>query len=262
MRHMTGVDGFSIAPGPLAESPEATGAGYFAGRPRDCDRAYALDVPQLFAFLRATQPDAFKKLAIPDTGDPKDINRLKFLTRLSAEIGKRGVIDVLRKGVDHGPLHFDLFYGTPSPGNAKAVALHAQNRFSITRQLAYSMDETRRALDLCLFINGLPIATFELKNSLTKQTVEDAVEQYRRDRDPRERLFGFGRCVVHFAVDDSETRMCSELRGKGSWFLPFNKGWNDGAGNPPNRAGLKTDYLWKEVLTPPGLTNILENYAQ
>jgi type I restriction enzyme R subunit len=124
------------------------------------------------------------------------------------------------------------------------------------------MDETRRALDLCLFINGLPIATFELKNSLTKQTVEDAVEQYKRDRDPRERLFEFGRCVVHFAVDDSEVRMCTELKGKGSWFLPFDKGHNDGAGNPPNPHGLKTDYLWKEMLTPAGLTNILENYAQ
>ena len=103
-------------------------------------------------------------------------------------------------------------------------ALHAQNRFSVTRQLRYSIDETRCALDLCLFINGLPIATFELKNSLTKQTVEDAVEQYKRDRDPRELLFEFGRCVVHFAVDDSEVRMCTELKGKDSWFLPFNKG--------------------------------------
>jgi type I restriction enzyme R subunit len=260
MRHMTGVDGFAVPPGSVGEKPDASGTGYFAGNPKDYDRSHAIDVPQLFAFLRATQPESFKKLAIGD--DPKDINRLKFLARLSAEIGKRGVIDVLRKGVEHGPLHFDLFYGTPSPGNAKAVALHAQNRFSITRQLAYSMDEARRALDLGLFINGLPIATFELKNSLTKQTVEDAVWQYKRDRDPRERIFGFGRCVVHFAVDDSEVRMCPELKGKASWFLPFNKGYNDGAGNPPNPHGLKTDYLWKEVLTPAGLTNILENYAQ
>src|SRR5260221_3633589 len=197
-----------------------------------------------------------------DESDQKDINRLKFLARLSTEIGKRGIIDVIRRGVDHGPLHFDLFYGTPSVGNAKAQALHAQNRFSITRQLAYSSDETRHALDLCLFINGLPVATFELKNSLTKQTVEDAVEQYRRDRDPGEKLFEFGRCVVHFAVDDSEVRMCTELRGKASWFLPFNKGYNDGAGNLPNPNGLKTDYLWKELLTPSGLTDILENYAQ
>ena len=263
MRHMTGTDGLAVVPNRVAERPPPYGGtGYTAGSAQDYDRAHALDVPQLFAFLRATQPEVFKKLALVDADDAKDINRLKFLARLSGEIGKRGVIDVLRKGVDHGPLHFDLFYGTPSPGNAKAETLHAENRFSITRQLAYSMDETRRALDLCLFINGLPIATFELKNSLTKQTVEDAVEQYRRDRDPRERLFEFGRCVVHFAVDDSEVRMCTELRGKGSWFLPFNKGHNDGAGNPPNPHGLKTDYLWKEVLTPAGLTDILENYAQ
>src|SRR5680860_616225 len=264
MRHMTGEDGLAVMPNVAAEKAlPFGGTGYVAGSPKDFDRAHAIDVPQLFAFLHATQPEAFNKLAIAGVDDPKDINRLKFLARLSSELGsKRGVIDVLRKGVDHGPVHLELFYGTPSPGNAKATALHAQNRFSVTRQLAYSMDETRRALDLCLFINGLPIATFELKNSLTKQTVNDAVEQYRRDRDPRERLFEFGRCVVHFAVDDSEVMMCTELKGKPSWFLPFNKGYNDGAGNPPNPRGLKTDYLWKEILTPAGLTNILENYAQ
>ena len=132
----------------------------------------------------------------------------------------------------------------------------------MTRQLRYSRDETQRALDLVLFINGLPIATFELKNSLTKQTVADAVEQYKRDRDPNERLFEFGRCAVHFAVDEQEVQFCTHLKGKGSWFLPFNQGWNDGAGNPPNPAGLKTDYLWKRILTREGLTDILENYAQ
>jgi type I restriction enzyme R subunit len=261
MRHMTGTDGLAVSPNTVTERVAPYGGtGYMAGRAQDYNRAQALDVPRLFAFLEATQPEAFKQLAI--TNDPNDINRLKFLTHLSAEIGKHGVIDVLRKGVEHVPAHFDLFYGTPSAGNARAEALHAQNCFSITRQLAYSMDETRRALDLVLFINGLPIATFELKNSLTKQTVEDAVQQYKRDRDPRERLFQFGRCVVHFAVDDAEVRMCTELAGKNSWFLPFNKGYQDGAGNPPNLRGLKTDYLWKEVLTPGGLTNIIENYAQ
>lgn len=279
MRYMTGIDGLPssisgivsekmepndgyLTGSPVFDKPHPSGTGYFAGSPKHYDRAQALDVPQLFAFLKVTQSEMFKKLAIDDIANPKNMNRLKFLTRLSNEIGKRGVIDVLRKGIDHGPLHFELFYGTPSPGNAKAESLHAQNRFSVTRQLAYSMDETRRALDLVLFINGLPIATFELKNSLTKQTTEDAVEQYKRDRDPRERLFGFGRCVVHFAVDDSEVQMCTELAAKRSWFLPFNKGYNDGAGNPPNPGGLKTDYLWKEILTPVGLTNILENYAQ
>ena len=111
------------------------------------------------------------------------------------------------------------------------------------------------------------MATFELKNSLTKQTAADAVEQYNRDRDPRETLFSFGRCVVHFALDDHEVQMCPELKGtkgmaKDSWFLPFNQGWNHGAGNPPNPYGLKTDYLWRRILTPGGLTDILENYAQ
>ena len=154
----------------------------------------------------------------------------------------------------------ELFHGTPTPGNAKA--LFARNIFSVTRQLRYSKDDTRLALDLALFVNGLPIATFELKNSLTKQTVEDAVEQYRRDRDPKEPLFRFGRCVVHFAVNDHEVRMRTHLRGKDSWFLPFNKGWDDGAGNPPNPDGLKTDYLWKEALARENLTDILENYAQ
>ncbi len=269
MESMTGEDGFFFeAAGAAKETADelaakkAKSSGWIAGNPKEFDRAHAIDVPQLFQFLLTTQADELKKLGIADYTDGRDINRQKFLARVSSEIGKRGVIDVLRRGIDHGPLHFTLFYGTPSPENAKAVELFAKNRFSITRQLRYSMDETQRALDLCLFINGLPIATFELKNSLTKQTVEDAVEQYRRDRDPREKLFEFGRCVVHFAVDDAEVRMCTHLRGKASWFLPFNKGWNDGAGNPPNPAGLKTDYLWKEVLTPAGLTNILEKYAQ
>ena len=88
------------------------------------------------------------------------------------------------------------------------------------------------------------------------------VQQYKRDRDPKELLFQFGRCMVHFAVDDQEVWMCTHLRGKDSWFLPFNKGFNDGAGNPPNESGIKTDYLWKQILSKAGLTDIIENYAQ
>jgi len=262
-RYFTGVDGLAVPPSVPATAPDPAGIGYFAGCPKDFDRAQALDTVQLFAFLEATQPDALKKVGMATSADPKDINHVKFLSRLSGELRSRGVIDVIRKGIDHHPAgHFDLFYGTPSEGNAKAAAMHALNRFSVTRQLRYSLDETKRALDLGLFINGLPVATFELKNSLTKQTVEDAVEQYRRDRDPRERLFEFGRCAVHFAVDDCEVQMCTELKGKGSWFLPFNKGRNDGAGNPDNPSGLRTDYLRKEILAPASLTNILENFAQ
>ena len=234
------------------------GTGWILGDWHDYDREYAVDLTQLAAFLRATKPEVVEAL---DLGNASP-TRQKFLARLQGEITKRGVIDVLRHGIKHGAMSFDLFYGTPSPGNVKATERYAQNRFSVTRQLRYSRDETQLALDLGLFINGLPVATFELKNSLTKQTVEDAVEQYKRDRDPRELLFQFGRCIVHFAVDDHEVRFCTHLKGKGSWFLPFNQGWNDGAGNPPNPQGLKTDYLWKRILTPRGLTDILENYAQ
>src|SRR6516162_5049710 len=151
---------------------------------------------------------------------------------------------------------------TQSNCSMERLRPRTKKQLSVSRQLRYSRDETKRALDLCIFINGLPIATFELKNNLTKQTAADAEEQYKRDRDPKELLFQFGRCVVHFALDDQEVRMCTELKGKSSWFLPFNKGWNDGAGNPPNPHGLKTDYLWKEILAKQNLTDILENYAQ
>ena len=233
-------------------------AGYEPGSNGDYSREHVIDLAKLRAFLEATQPDTAEVLAL-DQDCPK---RTQFLHRLDAEIAKRGVIDVLRKGVKHGPVGLDLFYGTPSPGNLKAVELHTANIFSVTRQLRYSQDETQLALDLGIFINGLPVATFELKNSLTKQTVHDAVRQYKRDRSPNEPLFKFGRCVVHFAVDDHEVRMCTHLKGKDSWFLPFDQGWNDGAGNPPNPDGLKTDYLWTQILTKSGLTDILENYAE
>ena len=260
VRAMTGRTDLLVPPHTPTgfDVPGAGGTGWLLGDPRHYDRVFCVDLVQLRGFLELTQPKVAEALGL-DTDGP---TRRQFLARLSGEIGKRGVIDVLRKGVSHGPHHLQLFYGTPSPGNAKAEEMHALNRFSVTRQFAYSNDETRRALDLGLLINGLPVATFELKNSLTKQTVTDAVEQYKRDRDPREPLFAFGRCVVHFAVDDSEVRMCTQLKGKGSWFLPFNQGHHDGAGNPPNPNGLKTGYLWREVLTPRGLTDILENYAQ
>ena len=181
---------------------------------------------------------------------------------LQGEISRRGTIDVLRNGIRHEVHHLVLLFGTPSADNPEAQKRFEQNRFTAVRQLRYSRDETQRALDIGLFINGLPVLTFELKNSLTKQTADDAVEQYKRDRNPRETLFEFGRCVAHFAVDESEVRFCTHLTGKTSWFLPFNRGWNDGAGNPPDASGIKTDYLWLEVLSRKSLTNILENYAQ
>ncbi len=242
----------------VAEEPAPSLHNWLLGDPKAYARAWCVDIEQLTAFLESTQPKVAEAL---DLANDSPIRR-EFLQRLLSEVGRRGVIDVLRKGVDHKAHHVDLFYATPSPDNERAIALNALNRFSVTRQLRYSEDETKRALDMAVFINGLPVATFELKNNLTKQTVGDAIEQYKRDRDPREPLFAFGRCIVHFAIDDAEVRMCPELAGKGSWFLPLNKGHNDGAGNPPNPSGIKTDYLWKQLLAPRSLTDIIENYAQ
>ena len=242
----------------VEERPSTYSAGWRCGDPHDYDREYCVDLFQLSTFLGATQREAADALTLHEDGP----TRRKFLARLQGEISKRGVIDVLRHGIRHGAHDLDLFHGTPSADNPRARERFSLNRFTVTRQLRYSRDESQLALDLVLFINGLPLFTFELKNSLTKQTVDDAVWQYKKDRNPRERLFEFGRCVAHFAVDDHEIRFCTHLQGKASWFLPFNKGWNDGAGNPPNPNGLKTDYLWREVLKRESLTNILENYAQ
>ena len=257
------LTGFARNPAPkgtIQQRPADYGPGWVHGDPEDYDREHcARPGPAIHLPVRNTTRGGRPALYL-DQDSPA---RRRFLSRLQGEIAKRGTIDVLRKGIKHGPHSIDLVLRcAPSPGNVKAQVLYGQNRFSVSRQLRYSADNAQLALDLCLFINGLPIATFELKNSLTKQTVDDAVEQYKRDRNPREKLFEFGRCMAHFAVDDHEVRFCTHLRGKSSWFLPFNKGWDDGRGNPPNLNGLKTDYLWKEVLTRDSLTNIIESYAQ
>lgn len=232
--------------------------GWEQGSPGDYNRSFALDLVQLRGFLEDTQPGLAAQLDL----DPANPAGIKTLARIQGEITRRGIIEVLRNGVQHGPHEITLFYGTPSKGNPTAEALFAKNRFTVTRQLHYSEDETKLSLDVALFLNGLPVSTFELKNSLTKQTVADAVEQYKRDRDTKELIFGFKRTLAHFAVDDAEVEFCTKLAGKSSWFLPFNRGFNDGAGNPPNPDGLKTAYLWEEILTPQSLTNIIEAYAQ
>jgi type I restriction enzyme R subunit len=259
--HMTGLTGLtSLEVTAIHESPDMGygGSGWYAGTPESYDRAYAIDLLQLSKFLKSTQPEIFEAVDF-DNDSP---TRRSFLARLQGEITKRGTIDVLRKGIKHGAHHIDLYCGLPSKDNERAVEQFEKNRFSLTRQLRYSLDETQRSLDLAVFINGLPVFTFELKNNLTKQTYQDAIEQYKRDRDPRELLFQFGRCVAHFALDDQQIHYCTHLKGKASWFLPFNKGFDDGAGNPPNPEGIKTDYLWRVTLIPANLAHILENYAQ
>ncbi len=234
-----------------------TEAGWTQGASDDYSPSFGVDIKQLGVFLQASQPDLAAQLDL----DPATPAGRKLLTRIQGEITKRGVVDVLRRGVQHGPHNISLYYGTPSKGNATAAGLYVANQFTVTRQLHFSSDTSKQSLDVALFVNGLPVVTFELKNSLTKQTSDDAVEQYKTNRDPGELIFGFKRCIAHFAVDDSEVQFCTQLKGKSSWFLPFNRGWNDGAGNPPTD-GTKTRYLWREILTPSSLSNILENYAQ
>lgn len=232
--------------------------GYEQGSNADYNKEIAMDETRLFRFLNTTQADKMKQLRLEN--DP--LEKEKFLQRLDQSLYTNGVIDLLRKGFRYKHLVLDVFYVRPSPGNETAAKLYAQNIFSVTRQLQYSRQNPLLALDVCLFLNGLPIVTMELKNQLTKQNAADAVKQYKDERTPDEVLFSFKRCIVHFAVDDNEVRMCTELKGQKSWFLPFNKGYNDGAGNPPNPDGMKTDYLWKEILRKDDFSNIIENYVQ
>lgn len=231
---------------------------YEQGTNADYNREYAIDETRLFRFLSETQPDVMDKLGVFKA----DIKKKQFLNRLQGELAKRGIIDVLRNGIKVYPVDLIMFYLTPTENNVKARLMHEKNIFSVTRQLQFSTDATRLALDMCLFINGLPVITFELKNQLTKQNVDDAVDQYKTDRDPHEILFQFKRCMVHFALDDARVKFCTKLSGKDSWFLPFDKGYKDGAGNPPNPEGIMTDYLWKDILTKEKLCRIIENYAQ
>lgn len=231
---------------------------YEQGANTDYNQEYAIDETRLFRFLNDTQKDYVDELRILES----DVEKKKFLDRLSKKISDSGVVEVLRKGFKYKHRTLEMYMVMPSEGNREAEALYNKNIFSITRQLQYSKEYGRLALDMAVFVNGLPIMTFELKNQFTKQNASDAEAQYKKDRLPSELLFSFKRCLVHFAVDDNEVRMCTELKGDKSFFLPFNKGYHDGAGNPPNPDGIKTDYLWKDILTKPELSNILENYAQ
>lgn len=218
-----------------------------------------LDSELLFQFLETTQPKAVAKLKTYH----KDLYEQKIIKRLNDQIQAKGIIEVLRKGITDGftdtKLH--LFYDKPvSAYNAEAKALFQANLFSVMRQVYFSPND-KKSLDLMVFINGIPVISFELKNELTKQNVQHAIKQYKESRDPNEELFRLGRLMVNFAVDTEEIWMCTQLKKEKSYFLPFNKGFNNGAGNPPN-GGIKTDYLWKEILTKTNLTDIIQNFCQ
>lgn len=231
---------------------------YEEGSNSDYNKIYAIDEVRLFRFLHDTQYEKLAELRIEDN----EIEKKKFLDRLSKKISDDGVINIIRKGMKYKNKTVDFYMVRPSEGNQEAKESYDKNIFSVTRQLRYSNDYGRLALDVCIFLNGLPIITMELKNQITKQNHDDAIGQYMTDRTPDELLFQFKRCIVHFAVDDDEIYMCTELKKEKSFFMPFNKGNNNGAGNPRNPNGLKTDYLWKDILTKPCLSNILENYVQ
>lgn len=231
--------------------------GYCIGNPADFDREFAIDGKLFWQFLEATQPKELAKLK-----DRPNWQRL-LLERLNKKIKKDSVLAVLKKGLDIDDAHFDLLYRLPyNDLNPEVVANFAANVFSVTRQVHYSESDTFKSVDMVLFVNGLAIASLELKNPWTGQNVHNAIKQYRTDRDPREPLFEFGRCLVHFAVDPDEAYMCAQLAGNDSNFLPFNKGFNFGKGNPVNPKGHKTAYLWEDILPRRSLTNIIEQFAK
>ncbi|MBU4016817.1 DEAD/DEAH box helicase family protein [Patescibacteria group bacterium] len=210
----------------------------------------------LFEFIYATQPKEWEKLKQQHGEEVKS----KFVHRLKQEIEKRGTLDVLRKGFADCGSRFQLVYFTPeSTFNPEHAALYQNNIFSLIRQVKFSQKD-EKSLDTVVFINGLPISTLELKNYLTGQNVQNAIKQYRYDRDPREPLFMFKRCLVHFAVDNDLVYMTTRLAGKSTYFLPFNKGFENGAGNPVNPGGFKSAYLWEEVLQKESLLQILAEF--
>lgn len=231
---------------------------YIQGTSTDYNTDYALDTARIEAYLQATQPQKVaESLAFASPH-----NKHNFFERLKNEITKRGVIDVLRKGYRYNTHLFDMYSPLPSELNDTAKEQYNKNIFCVIRQLHYSKTFTNLSLDVAVFLNGMPLITFELKNQFTGQNVSNAIKQYRTDRDPKDLIFMPKRCAVHFAVDDDQVMMCTELKGDASWFLPFNKGVDGSAGNPVNPNGIKTAYLWEEILTKHSLSDIIENYAQ
>lgn len=231
--------------------------GYEQTEPHAFNRDIAMVDSWVERFITQTQPDKVKHSMC--FASPSE--RAKFFSRLSAEISKRGVTDVLRKGYKFNGQTFDLYYPLPSELNPSAKVAYSKNIFGVIRQVMYSKLNTNE-IDFVIFINGLPLATFELKNNYTGQNYENAIKQYKTDRDPKELLLQKKRCAVHFALDDTQVWMCTELNGKDSWFLPFNRGVSGGAGNPVVEGDTMTSYLWKEILTKGTLSNIIENFAQ
>ncbi|HET9327400.1 MAG TPA: RNA-binding domain-containing protein, partial [Candidatus Eisenbacteria bacterium] len=222
-------------------------------------RALCLIPRDVVDFVLATQPKEWKKLSEHHGTAVKE----KFLERLSREIGRRGALDVLRNGIKDSGCKFRLAFFRPASGlNEEIKRLHAANLFAVVRQLCFSL-RNDKSLDLVLFLNGIPIFTAELKNPLNGQDVKDGIRQYKDDRDPREPLFGHGRCLAHFAVDPDLVYVTTHLAGPTTWFLPFNQGKFGGAGNPPvppTRAGYATGYLWDETWARDSVLDVIRQF--
>ena len=233
-----------------------TASGYRPREPKDYNAESCMDEEMLFEFIYATQPKEWEKLKEQHGEEVKS----KFVYRLKQEIETRGTLDVLRKGLSDYGSRFQLVYFAPESSlNPEHALAYQNNIFSLIRQVKFSQKD-EKSLDTVIFINGLPISTLELKNYFTGQNVQNAIKQYRYDRDPREALFAFKRCLVHFAVDNDLVYMTTRLAGKSTFFLPFNKGFENGAGNPLNPSGFKSAYLWEEVLQKESLLQILAEF--
>lgn len=232
---------------------------YFWGQPKDMDKVLALDTRRLWSFLKTSQKEILDGY--------KGRNLEKGLPRqLSKDIETKGVIDVIRNGIDFDNIHLTLFFPKPTPADSQeSHRLYNLNQFSITRQQTFSVTSPGLELDMVLFLNGIPLFTFELKNPWTHQTAKiDGQTQYKSaKRDPRETILRFGRCLAHFTLDKDEVFFTTHLEGKDTYFMPFNKGLANGAGagNPVNPDGFKTSYLWELVLQKDMLSDILMNYV-
>jgi type I restriction enzyme, R subunit len=236
------------------------GAGYKIGQPSDFNMQYAIDENYFWSFLQNTQEVELEKIK---RNNPNDWQR-KLLERFDRLIKKHGLLHLLKKGLNVDDAHFNLMYPAPLASSSDKVKQNFdENIFSCTRQVHYSQTNPLQEIDMVLFINGIPLITLELKNAWTGQTARyHGQKQYRNDRDANQPLLSFGRCLVHMAVDTDEVYMTTKLVGKSTFFLPFNKGYNHGQGNPPNPNGHKTAYLWEEVFLKESLANIIQHFVR
>ena len=241
-------------------SQQSLGAGYFIGAASDFNMQYAIDERFFWQFLQKTQEEELAKLQKNNSSDWQR----KLLERFDRLIKKHGILHLLKKGLSVDDAHFNLLYPAPLASSSEKVKQNfADNVFSCTRQVRYSMANPLQEIDMVLFINGIPLITLELKNAWTGQTARyHGQKQYRDDRDAAQALLTFGRCLVHMAVDTDEVYMTTKLSGGSTFFLPFNKGHNLGQGNPPNPTGHKTAYLWQEVFTKESLANIIQHFVR